>query len=66
MQAPIAKSTALARKHAHAFASLRIIRAAALISHRGPIHAQRIAGPALAHLEQGLKMSYRLPLMAGR
>lgn len=66
VQSAIAEPAALPRQLADAGSCLGIIRPPADIAHRRSIHAQSLAGPALAHFENLLEMSHRLPLGARR
>lgn len=66
VQSTITQSAALPRQLADAGSYLCIVQPRTAVAHRRSAYGQRLAGPALAHLENFLKTSHRLPLSTGR
>ena len=66
VQPPIAEPPSLAGQFPDTLARLRIVWPTTDVSHHCPIYAQHRAGTALAHLEDLLEMSHRLPPGTGR
>ena len=66
VQPTIAEPAPLTGQLPDALARLRIVRPKTDVAHRRPISAQHRTGTALAHLEDLLEMSHRLPPGTGR